>query len=99
VKPYRFHPDADEEYAGAAADYAAISSELGGRFYDEIERLIGEVCAAPRRFRRIEGDVRRRLADDFPFALLYLDEPDGVWIVAVMPLRRDPDYWRHRMTD
>jgi len=39
------------------------------------------------------------LADDFPYALLYLDEPDRVWIVAVMPLKRDPDYWKHRLTN
>jgi len=23
-------------------------------------------------------------------------EPDGVFILAVMHLRRDPDYWKHR---
>lgn len=34
-----------------------------------------------------------------PYALLYLDEPEQVWIIAVMPLRRDPDYWTHRLTN
>ena len=67
MKPHRFHPEAAEEYAEAAAHYAAIGSALGGRFYDEIERLIAEACAAPQRFRRIDGDVRRHLADDFPY--------------------------------
>ena len=99
MKPHRFHPEASEEYAEAATHYANISAELGGRFYEEIERLIAEACAAPRLFRRIDGDVRRHLAGDFPFALLYLEEPDDVWIVAVMPMKRDPDYWKHRLTD
>lgn len=97
MKPARFHPEADVEYAEAATHYAEISSELGGRFYDEIEQLIAEARATPHRFRKIEGDVRRLLATDFPFALLYLDEPDSVWIVAVMPLKRDPNYWKHRL--
>jgi hypothetical protein len=97
VKPHTFHREADEEYAEAAAHYADISPELGGRFYDEIEHLIAEACSAPRRYRRIDGDVRRHLATDFPYALLYLDEPDRVWIVAVMPLKRDPNYWKHRL--
>lgn len=98
MKPHRFHPEADEEYAAAATHYANIGPELGRRFYDEIEGLIAEICMAPRRFRRIDGDVQRHLANDFPYALLYLDETESVWIVAVMPLGRDPDYWKHRLT-
>ena len=82
MKPHRFHPEADEEYAAAASHYAEISAELGGRFYDEIEHLVAEVCSAPHRFRRIDADVRRHLAGDFPYALLYLDEPEQVWIIA-----------------
>ena len=96
MKPYRFHPEADEEYAQAAAHYAQNSPELGGRFYDEIERLVAEARATPQRFRKIDGDVRRHLAGDFPYAVLYIDEPDSVWIVAVMPLKRDPNYWKKR---
>lgn len=97
MKPPRFHPEADEEYAEAAAHYANINPDLGGRFYDEIERLIAEACVAPRRFRRVDGEVRRHLADDFPYAVLYLDESEDIWIVAVMPLKRDPGYWKHRI--
>jgi toxin ParE1/3/4 len=99
VKPHYFHPEADEEYAKAAKHYANISPALGGRFFEEVERLIADVCAAPHRFRRIEGDVRRHLASVFPYSLLYLDEPDSVWIIAVMPMNRDPRYWKHRLTD
>lgn len=97
MKPHRFHPEADEEYAAAAAYYATISLALGGRFYDEIERAIAAVRAAPTRFRRIDADTRRHLAHDFPYAIIYLDEPDTIWILAIMPLKRAPDYWRHRL--
>jgi hypothetical protein len=39
VKPksHGFHREAEAEYVQAAKDYAEISPELGGRFYDEIE--------------------------------------------------------------
>ena len=40
MKPYVFHPEAEQEYSEAARYYARINSELGGRFYDEIERMI-----------------------------------------------------------
>ena len=43
--------------------------------------------------------MRRVLADDFPYAVLYVVKADYVWIVAVAPLKRDPDYWKHRLTN
>lgn len=60
MKPHGFHREALEEYAKAAEDYAKASPELGGRFYDEIERLIGEACRAPTLYRRHRG-CRREL--------------------------------------
>lgn len=60
MKPHAFHPEADQEYAEAAQHYANISPELGGRFYDEIERLIAEVCGRPKLHRQIRPPVRRR---------------------------------------
>lgn len=97
MKPHVFHPEADAEYVEAAAYYAERGADLGGRFYDEIEQVIAEIDHAPHRFRLYDPPARRNLARDFPFAVVYLDEPDRVWIVAVMPLRRDPDYWKHRL--
>lgn len=97
MKPHVFHPEADAEYAAAAGYYAECAADLGGRFYDEIERVIGEIVNAPHRFRLYDPPARRHLARDFPYAIIYLDEPERVWIVAIMPLRRDPDYWKHRL--
>lgn len=44
MKPHGFHREADAEYAEAAEHYAGLGAELGGRFYDEIERR-GESAA------------------------------------------------------
>lgn len=98
MKPHAFHPEADAEYAAAAAYYAGQGGpELGGRFYDEIERIIAEITATPGLFRAYDPPARRNIARHFPFAVVYLNEPDRVWILAVMPLRRHPDYWKHRL--
>jgi hypothetical protein len=99
VKPYRFHREADAEFTDALAHDSGLGADLGGRFYDEIEHVIAEVCAHPLRFRQIDPPVRRRLVPSFPYALLYIAEPDRVWIVAVAPLKRDPNYWKHRLTN
>lgn len=70
---------------------------MAGRFYDEIERLIGDVRRASLLYRRIRGPIRRHFSTAFPNAILYEDRPDHVRIVAVMPMHRDPDYWLHRI--
>lgn len=56
-----------------------------------------EIKAAPDRFRQFDPPTRRHLARDFPYAVIYLDEPDRIWIVAGTPLRRAPGYWRERL--
>jgi hypothetical protein len=99
VKPHGFHREADAEYAAAAEYYARINPELGGRFHDEIERLIAEACVHPQAFRRVRGDIRRHFTTAFPYGILFEDKPDVVRILAVMPLHRDPDYWLHRLTN
>ena len=96
MKPHGFHREALEEYSQAAGDYANIDPVLGGRFYDEIERLIGDACRSPLLFRSIRGPIRRHFSTVFPFAILYEDKPDHVRILAVMPMYRDPNYWLHR---
>lgn len=97
MKPHAFHPEAEVEYVQAAEYYAAIDSSLGVRFYDEIEKLIHQVRRQPDRFFRFNAPARRALSRQFPYSVVYLDEPDRVWIVAVMHAKRRPGYWRGRL--
>ena len=99
MKPYRFHREAEVEFIEALRYYAGVSPELGARFHHEVEEALADVCAHPRRFRLIDPQVRRRLLSGFPYSLLYIDEPDRVWISSVMPLKREPGYWRHRLPE
>jgi len=82
LKPYVFHPEAEQEYSEAARYYAHIHAELGGRYSDEIERLILDVSRRPDRFRVFDPPARRHFSDVFPYAVIYLDQPERVWIVA-----------------
>jgi hypothetical protein len=45
----------------------------------------------------VDVEVRRCLVHRFPYGVLYSIEPDGIFILAVMHLNRDPDYWKHRL--
>ena len=97
MKPYAFHPEARAELLDAKAYYDHESPELGDRFAAAIEALVAEVCRAPQRYRFVRRPVRRHFERPFPYAVLYVDEPDGVIILAVAHFKRRPGYWLHRL--
>jgi toxin ParE1/3/4 len=70
---------------------------LGIRFYREIERLIKEVCEYPERFWQFDPPARRHISFEFPYAVIYLQKPEYIWIVAVMHMKQRPGYWRERV--
>lgn len=92
------HDEANRELRAALAYYAEISPDLGIRFYREMERLMNEVCEHPLLFRQYDPPARRHFTDQFPYGVIYLLEPDQIWIVAVMHLQREPGYWRNRLS-
>jgi hypothetical protein len=93
VKRAVFHPEASQEYLEAIEYHAAISVDLGERFDSEIQRLVGEVGRDPQRFFRFHPPAQRALSPAFPYSVVYLEQPDRVWIVAVM----QPGYWKKRL--
>jgi toxin ParE1/3/4 len=97
VKPHAFHPEADEEHTQAAEYYARSAPDLCRRFYEAIEQLIDEIRRQPERFRLFDSPVRRHFSAVFPYAILYVDQPDRVLIVALMHMKRRPGYWRKRL--
>jgi hypothetical protein len=44
----------------------------------------------------LEGEVRRVLVRRFPYGVLYSEDAEGILVVAVMHLHRDPEYWKDR---
>ena len=97
MKPHVFHPAASDEYSAAATWYAKIDPDLGVRFFEEMERLISDIRRHPDRFRVFDPPARRHFSTVFPFAIIYRELPDRIWIVAVMHTRRQPGYWRKRL--
>lgn len=88
---------AEREMVAAARYYESRSVNLGQRFLKEVQQTIEAIATHPYAGGVLRGDVRRRLLHRFPFAALYRLEPDEIVIVAVMDLRRDPDYWLGRL--
>src|SRR5205085_1638544 len=91
VKPFSFHRAALAEARAAAEHYAAISPQLGQRFYDTLDLL---VRARPTLYRVFDPPARRHFRAPFPYAIVYLDRPDLVWIIAMMGFKQRPGYWK-----
>jgi len=93
-----FHPDAALEFEEAARYYRARGRVLGDRFAAEVRFAIRRIIETPGRWRVIEEDVRRSTVRMFPYSVLYTIEPDFILILAVMHGKREPGYWRYRLS-
>ncbi|NJK91836.1 MAG: type II toxin-antitoxin system RelE/ParE family toxin [Blastochloris sp.] len=91
------HPTADSELTEAVSYYAEIDPQLGERFYLEMERLISEIAVHPQTFRMFDPPARRHFSLSFPYGIIYLEQEDRIWVVAVMHMKRDPGYWKSRL--
>lgn len=92
-----FHPEAEAEFLAAIDWYAERSAALSVDFMAEIHAAIRRAVTMPDAWPRIEGDIRRVLAHRFPYGILYASRSDSIVVLAVMHLRRHPDYWRKRL--
>jgi len=97
VKPHVFHPEARAELIAAGRYYMQKSASVAERFYEEIEQVLVEVIERPHMRRMFDPPARRHFGASFPYALIYIDRPDSVWIVAVMHFKQRPGYWRDRL--
>lgn len=97
MKPYVFHPAASLEYEEAAKYYTEINPQLGGSFYDEIERLLDQVRRQPELYFKFCPPAQPAFARKFPYSIVYLDEPERIWIVALMHAKHRPGYWLERL--
>ena len=92
-----FHPEARAELAAAARAYREESPGLGPAFVEATRRAAARLVEYPYLGAVLRGEFRRQLVRRFPYALIYRVEPDRIYIVAVMHLRRRPGYWRRRL--
>lgn len=93
---FGFHPEAEAEFEEAVAFYEDHAEGLGLDFAAEVREAINRAVTMPLAWMQIEEGVRRVLVHRFPFAVLYSENDERVFILAVMHLRREPNYWVQR---
>jgi len=93
---FLFHPEAEIEFNKSIDYYEEIESGLGYDFALEVYSTIKRSVEFPDAWTVLEGEIRRSLVKRFPYGILYSKEQKGIFIVAVMNLHRQPEYWKHR---
>ncbi len=97
MSKYKFHPDAFEEFFYAIEYYDSCAVDLGLDFATEEHASIERILAHPFAWTEIEHEVRRCLVSRFPYGILYSVEKDHIYILAIMNLYKEPDYWKNRI--
>lgn len=95
--PVVFRPQAEAEFEVAQSWYEERTRGLGQEFVTCVQATIDAVRRNPDQFQRVDGDVRRALVRRFPYAILFLPDPESVAIIAVFHTSRDPMEWRERI--
>ena len=89
-------PEAQTDIREAARWYEDRESGLGSRFLREIRTTLLHISGNPVMFPIIEDDARRALLHKFPYSIYFLNEHEGVRVIAVLHQHRRPDAWKSR---
>ena len=96
---HAFHPEAAHEFEEAVRFYRQRGHPLGKRFAHELRVAIAKIETAHQRWMVLEQDVRRCLVRVFPYSVLYTIEAGYILIIAIAHKKRQPGYWRHRLSN
>ncbi len=77
--------------------YNAQRPGLGTEFAAEVGDALGRIAAFPTAWPIFSERARRYVLNRFPFGVLYQVRHDGILVLAVMHLRRDPRAWQARL--
>ena len=90
------------ELAEAASWYETRQPGLAIRFLQEIDQTGLAIQSRPLSFLQLadtakELQIRRALLPRYPYALVFLELPTEILVLAVAHAKRRPDYWLNRL--
>jgi len=94
--PVIFHYEAFAELEHAKLWYNEQAEGLGETFFQEIQLAISRIQQAPHAWPVHSHSTRRFILHRFPFGIVYYHTAEKIRILAVMHLKRKPDYWKKR---
>lgn len=67
---------------------------LEKRFIEAVD-AINRVCRNPLLYRKIDENVRKCRLLHFPYAIIFRLVSEQIEIIAVMHIRKEPNYWEN----
>lgn len=97
MKRARFIEPARREFLAHVAYYHGEAPALGMRFTAAVEEATARALALPLTGFPAPKNTRRVFVRDFPFAVVYRPEPDGILVIAVAHHSRLPECGHYRV--
>jgi plasmid stabilization system protein ParE len=99
VKRAKFVAAARREFLAELDYYNQEEPGLGARFAAAVEEAVARALAFPLAGSPTTKHTRRVFLRDFPFAVVYRPDADGITIFAIGHRSRRPGYWQSRIQD
>ena len=99
MKRARFVAPARREVLAEVTYYNAKELGLGSRFLASVEDATSRALAYPFTGSPASKNTRRVFLKDFPFALVFRPDEEGIVVFALAHHARRPEYWRNRIDD
>jgi plasmid stabilization system protein ParE len=77
--------------------YEKQRAGLGREFVLDVEATINRIVESPFLYQEIHRNVRRAIAQRFPYGIFYWIEHADIVVFAIVHLHRDPAYWQDRL--
>ena len=94
--PVAFHRAASAEFIEASAWYESKRIGLALEFMAEIDRCVSLASENPLQFAVVREDIRRVVANRFPYSIYFRAEHQRIVVLAVFHGSRDPAVWLAR---
>ena len=76
--------------------YDECQGGLGLAFAKEVHLAIQNILSFPNAWPLLSTHTRRCLTKRFPYGVIYQTTDKEIFIIAVMHLNREPNYWKDR---
>ncbi len=93
---FSFHPEAEAEFYEAIDNYESGEHGLGYDFSTEVFATIQNILTYPNACPHVAREGWDRLVTQFHHGVSHRIEHGDIFILAIMHLRRNPDYWQTR---